>query len=285
MMVTIASCSGGNSQELSASTAKSLLQKEMKRMHADQDYAKVAVGYYECNDDAVRLKLRKLAASEMVTYSCERIQKPERVKKTRRVQRQGYFYSYYDTESYWVNDTVTTYFVTVALTEKGQKLVVDSIPDAEPTDDVKEMKLDFEPDMSKFPESSVPEVEFADENQGQATDVEEPGDEDFGAEDVSFSAAPAGNGSEASAYELAKAKESVTTVNVKSHVNKIVKVRNIVVESVPAAHATGEVLLEVNDATPFGRILNGAYDGTRNVWKDVTFVYYQDKKWKVGDIE
>ena len=39
--------------------------------------------------------------------------------------------------------------------------------------------------------------------------------------------------------------------------------------------------LEVSDSTPFGRILNSAYKGDRQMAKNIKFFYYIDKGWQV----
>lgn len=273
--------------KLPASKAKSLLKKELARVNAS-GYASIPIGYFECNDDETRYALRQLAACELITYSCERVQKPERVKKTRRVKRMSYWSSYYDTETYWVNDTVTAYFVTTALTEKGQKLVVDSIPEVEPTDDIKDLRLDKKNDLSVYPESKVDPVEFPG---ATSTPLEEEGMMEMpgGDEEVEYAESSEVSSSavfdERSAYERAKANESIEQVNVKAYEVKVVKVRNIIVTRTPTITASAEAVMEYTDVTPFGRVIKKVYDGQRFLEKDLSFVYYQDKKWAVKDID
>lgn len=287
VLLGLVACSS-HQPKLPASKAKSLLTEELDRQNA-AGYANIPIGYFECNDDATRLSLRQLAACELITYSCERVQKPERVKKTRRVKRTSYWSSYYETESYWVNDTVTAYFVTTALTEKGRKLVVDSIPEPEPTDDVKDLRLDKEFDLSGYPEAKVDPVEFP--GMASASPLEEEGmtempsgDEEMG-EDVPGEVTSNVVVDDRSAYERAKANESVEQVTVKAYEIDVVKVRNIIVSTTPNVTATAEAVLEYSDVNPVGRIVKKVYEGQRFLEKGIEFVYYQDKKWAIKDVE
>lgn len=272
-----------NEPTLSASKAKSLAQNEMARLNSNVGIANVPIGYFECNDPDTRYALRQLAACEMITYSCERVQKPDRVRKARRVQR-GYYYTYYDTEYYWVNDTVTTYFVTTALTEKGQKLLADTDFEIKPTDDEKELKLDFTPDTDNLPESSVTYDEFG-EGAPDPEMTEGGPEEELDEEPAELASTATANADTRNAYERAKAKEAVEMVAVKAYIIKIVKARNIVVSTLPAPTAKAELVMEYTDVTPFGRVLNHVYNGQRRLEKEVSYVYYQDKKWVLDDID
>lgn len=296
-------------QSLSASKAKSLVKKEMARMHIDNVVTSISTGYYECNDDDARYTLRQLAANDVITYKCDRIQKMERVRKSRRVQR-GYFLTYYDTEYYYVNEPVTTYFVTVALTEKGQKLVVEK-QEVEPTADRKELRLDDEIDLSKFPEASVKYQEFSDAEIGvndavsttatpvlaesasggdadeaivEATTVTPVLTESVSGGDADKAIADSEVASR-SPYDIAKSKEDIVIVNVKAYTQNVVKVRNIRQNNSGYLTAEAEVLMEASNVTPFGRILGSVYDGKRKLLEDVHFVYYQDKGWELKDTD
>jgi hypothetical protein len=250
------SCSE-SSETLSTSTAEKAVAKEAKRTHEFEKAFEVPVGYFECNDNDVRYKLRQLAANELITYKCEKVLKV--------VERR-----------YWNNDTITTYFVTTALTEKGQKLVAEE-KEVEPTDDDAELNLDEEFDWSKFPEASVEYKEFP--------EVEEPEEEVIAAEpddgvyddydyDSDESAEPQ---KEPSAYEKAKAKESCENVKLNAFEISIVKARNI--EKTGDFTAKCEFVLEYDDVTPVGRIFGEVYDGKRFLLEDVHFQYYEDKGW------
>jgi hypothetical protein len=277
-----------NDPSLKAGKAKSLVKKEMARTYANEAVTGITVGYYECNDPDVRFKLRQLAANEVITYSCDRVKKAERVRKSRRVQRYSYFYSYYDTEYYYVNDTVTTYFVTVAMTDKGMKFIVED-REVMPTADEKELRLDFEPDLSKYPEANVeydefpeaaaaPSEEVAEETPGVDPDMVEASDE----EEVMA----VDSESEAlSEYQIAKSKENTEVVRVKAFDIKVVKVRNIKQNNDGVPTAKADLLVEACNVTPFGRIASQTYDGERELLKDNTFVYYQDKGWQLEELD
>lgn len=282
----LSSCCGGENPKLSASKAKSIVNKEAARVHADVATVGLAVGYYECNDDATRYKLRQLAANEVITYGCDRVQKVVKGRHSRRVQRNYWGYTYYDTEYYYGNDTVTTYFVTVALTDKGRKMVVEELPEPKPTADEKDLMPGREVDMSKLPEANVSPIEFPDgtettdeasaaaQQQEYAESVEEavPGQ---------ANEQPVAGAEDKSAYDMAKEKESVEHVALRSHNLKTVKVRNIAVSYAGVPSAKAEVVVECSGVTPFGRIMAGAVEGERNIIK-AGFTYYQDKHWTLN---
>lgn len=282
----LVSCSE-SSDTLSESTVKSLVKKELTRQNRMEGTAYVQVGYFECNDAQQRYQLRQLAANDLITYKCDPIKKKERVQKTRQVKRYGFFgYSYTDTERYWVDEDVTTYFVTIALTEKGQKLVV-ADKEMEPSDDAKDLKLDQEFDRSKFPESQVNFDEFAE----PAPVAEEPVAEVAEAvdsamvdsvavvEEVEEQPAPKKEKPK-SEYEQAKDKESFETVLLQAYKLKIVKARNIL----KTGDFTGvaEVVFEYTDVNAVGRILANVDEGKRFLADGLKFVYYQDKGWQVN---
>lgn len=271
---------------LSASTAEKVISKEAKRLNWLTYSQNIRVGYFECNDNDERLKYRKLAANELVTYKCDKVMKKERVRKTRKVQRRTYYGYYTDTERYYVDELVPHYFVTITLTEKGQKLVKED-KEAEPSDDEKELRLDFKPDLSKYPEAAVDSIEFpetvakAEVIEEQQAEVEQPQAEpeiDDVAENET-TPAPETPVDTRSDYEKAKAKESYEIVTLQAYTLEIEKVRNILKKD--DFHAVAEVVLEYDDVTPVGRSFLGVYEGQRMLLKSVNFVYYQDKGWTV----
>lgn len=260
---------------LSASRAKSLITDELKRVDGLVSTHDLTIGYFECNSNDVRYQYRQLAANELITYKCEVVKKIENKRKTRRVQRSyGGYYSYYDTEYYWENDTIDTYFITVALTEKGQKLIYEK-KEAEPTDDEEYLEND-EVDKSKFPEFGVPEIEFPEAaTPGVAVEEEVDNDEPYETEtEVNLP-----EGEAPSAWELAKSKENTETVTLKAIEIKVLKVRNIF--KTADFKATGEVVIENDEVTPVGRIFLEAFEGERHLMGEVNFRYYQDKGWQL----
>lgn len=266
------SCSDGP-DSLSASTAKNLFKKEMKRLNQLETYSAVQIGYFECNDNDLRYKYRQLAANGLITYEVKTVMKQERVRKTR--TRQSAWGGTYN-EKYWTTEDVPIYFVTTALTEKGKKLMYEE-KEAEPSADDKELRLDFEPDKSKFPEASVKEEEFPDANVSQDTEIAEEGEPDETEEYDCPEGEEVYVADNAPEYDKEKAKEAYEEVKLKAYTWSIEKARNIL-KAVDCI-ATAEIIAEVDKATPVGRIMEGRYEGQRIVIKDVKFVFYQDKGW------
>ncbi|MBR6048995.1 MAG: hypothetical protein IKP83_02405 [Bacteroidales bacterium] len=258
-VLCLASC-GCKDHTLKASKAQSLINKEMCRVHVDQVTTNVPVGYFECNDNSVRFTLRKLAANELITYSCEPVQK---VRRTWRGM-----------------DTTTVYFVTTALTEKGQKLVAEKLEE-EPTADIKDLQLDREFDRSKFPEANVPEIEFPEAGGAEEMATEAADYADYEEYQPDYS----GDEENMSAYDRAKRKESVEPVTVNAYKMKVVKVRNIRLTNDNATAATAEAIFETTNVNPFGRIVANVDEGKRELVKHITFVRYEDKGWQLDDID
>lgn len=248
------SCDEG-SESLSASTAKKVLKKELVRLNELEKSLGVQIGYFECNDNDARYQLRQLAANDLITYKCEKVQKV--------------------IKGYWRNDTTNTYFVTTALTEKGQMLVAEE-KEVEPTEDEAELKNDEDFDWSQFPEASVDYQEFPEiEKPVSEETVLEP--EDGVYDDYDYdSDVPQ---EELSAYDKAKAKESYDYVKLNAYEIEIVNARNI--EKTGDFTASCEFVLEYDNVTPVGRILGKVHDGERFKADEINFKYYQDKGWVV----
>ena len=253
---------------LSASTAKKLFKKEIKRQNQLDSYSDLQIGYFECNDNSVRYKYRQLAANDIITYQVKKVMKPQSVKKYR--LRQSYWGGTYK-DYYWTTEEVPVYFITTALTEKGKKLVYEE-KEAEPSDDEKELRLDFEPDKSKFPEASVKEQEFPDAPAAETESADADETEEFEGSDAADYCEVEG-----SEYDKEKAKESVEEVKLHAYTWSIKKARNILKTGDYTAKA--EIIAEVDKATPVGRILNDRYEGQRILVEDVSYTFYQDKGW------
>jgi hypothetical protein len=249
------SCDEG-SESLSASTAKKVLKKEITRLNETEKAMAVQVGYFECNDNDVRYQLRQLAANELITYKCEKVEKV--------------------IKGYWRNDTIETYFVTTALTEKGQKLVAEE-KEVEPTEDETEVKNDEEFDWSQFPEASVDYQEFPEIKKPVEEEVLADEPEDGVYDDYDYDSDEPQE--EPSAYDKAKAKESYEYVHLTAYAINIVKARNI--EKTGDFTAECEFVLEYEDVTPVGRILGKVHDGERFLISHIHFKYYEDKGWTV----
>ncbi len=284
--LSLMSCSE-SSDSLSGSTAKSLVKKELQRLEKLQVAEEIPVGYFECNDNSRRFRYRQLAANELITYKCEKVKKMERVQKTRYVTRRGFFnYTYREKQRYYVDEEVTTYFVTIALTEKGEKLVYEA-PEVKPSDDEKEMKLDLEVDESKFPESKVSADEFAEQKPSTTPTVESNEaldtvvvDSTDVIEDQPLPKASSKSKKAKSAYEEAKDNEKYDVVLLKAYKLDIVKARNILKTGDYSAEA--EIIFEYENVTPVGRIFSKVKEGGRFKIDNVKYIYYQDKGWQVN---
>lgn len=278
---SLVSCSD-SADTLSASKAEKLVKKELKRLNKLESYESVQIGYFECADNDARYKLRQLAANEIMTYKCDKVMKKDRVRKSRTVRRQGWWGAYNDTEYYYEDVDVPCYFVTTALTEKGQKLVYEE-KEIEPSADVKELRLDEEVDLSKYPESKVDAQEFpeqAKEAEAQPAEEEVVAEDEFQPdEEVPAEEVDVNNASARSAYEIAKDKENSEYVLLKACVVDIVKARNIMKTGDFSAKA--EILFEYDVVTPVGRIYSSVYEGQRFLSSGFTFAFYQDKGWKL----
>lgn len=284
-MLCMVSCSESN-DSLSDSTAKSLVKKELQRLNKLEGCFAIQAGFYECNDNDQRYLYRQLAANELITYKCDKVKKVERKQKTRRITRRGYWgFTYTDTERYWVNEDVTTYFVTIELTEKGKKLVMEE-KEIQPTDDEKELKLDMEVDNSKFPESKVQLDEFAEPN--PKAPVKDSVVEDSVAVDSIAEvenvveqpqSQPAAKNKKRTEYEIAKEKENFEVVLLKAYELKIVKARNIM--KTGDYSAVAEIVAEYNEVNAVGRIMGNLVEGKRLLLENITYLYYQDKGWQV----
>ena len=231
-----------------------------------QDSANVVTlktGYYEENDAPMRLKLRQLAANEMLTYSAEQINE-------------------YIPAGYWTREkTIPHVFVTVALTEKGKKFIV-----TEPIKDKDAEELKNKNKEEKYPEAGVAEAEQIPlRNPVAGSPAPESNDTAEGNYNESSSSGSSSYSSsdEPSPYKLAKDKEKTDTYNMLSCKLKVYKVKNLVCneESMKESKASCDAITEIKDATPFGRILGGVKNGDRHMNKGIQFIYYVDKGWQV----
>lgn len=223
--------------------------------------AELSTGYYEMNNVEYRYKLRQLAANELITYKAEQINE-------------------YKT-SYWRGEYVEEHvFVTVELTDKGRKFIAEQVGDAEE---------DFFVDYTKFPEYNVAQEESITllnprANEGSevvATTVEEENHEEAFQPD-NTPVAPATTPKDM--LEEARAKLHSETVTVTAYRMKVTEISDLkcTEEMWSRGEASCEVKVEVDNATPFGRILLGVYDGMSHT-NNVRLEYFIDKGWSVDE--
>lgn len=262
-LVSLSSC-GGNDGEFTKSVAEDALE-ETDVFEENAHTVKFETGYYEMNDADYRLKLLKLAANEVITYKAEQIN--EYIPATR-----------------WRSARVKEHvFVTVQLTDKGEKYVIEK-----PSQTEEEAELVAAVDTKEYPEDKVlqegpiPVINpQANENtEAPVEEFEENYDDAFQPDD-----SPMNNNTgtaEANEYQKALAKININSVYVLTQEIGIYKVMNLVCndEMKKSGTASCDFIIEATDVTPFGRILKGVKKGTREKGS-ATFKYYIDKGWHV----
>lgn len=262
-LVSLSSC-GGNDGEFTKSAAEDALE-EMDVFEENAHTVKFETGYYEMNDADYRLKLLKLAANGVITYKAEQIN--EYIPATR-----------------WRSARVKEHvFVTVQLTDKGEKYVIEK-----PSQTEEEAELVAAVDTKEYPEDKVlqegpiPVINpQANENaEAPVEEFKENHDDAFQPDD-----SPMNNNTgttEANEYQKALAKININSVYVLTQEIGIYKVMNLVCndEMKKSGTASCDFIIEATDVTPFGRILKGVKKGTREKGS-ATFKYYIDKGWHV----
>lgn len=264
IMALFSACSFDNASRISSSTIRNIITNKMKDDCDADVFNKIKTGYYEENDEDVRYTLRKLAATGVITYKVDRIEKTARI-------RDGFTF---DRQIYKVVEAYKTvkkkvFFVDVALTEDGRKYAVDKLPERTPKEDKYLKPVEF----VHYPEFDASEKDVFPEDPVDAV-VAEPKTDDK----------PENNTSKEEPktdYDKAKAKEHIDWLFVKCYSTKVVDVRDIIVKD---GKANATFVLEAFDVSPFGRVYNHVYEKTHTLG-DASFVYFQDKKWVVEDYE
>lgn len=254
-----ASC--GNSTEFTVGRAEDAIE-DLPMFQDSANVIKLQTGYYEEGDANTRLKLRQLAANEMLTYSAEQINE-------------------YIPASYWSRaKTIPHVFITVALTEKGKKYIV-----TEPIKDKDSEELKNKNKEETYPESSVASEEQIPLRNPQADSSDDSSVESSPSynNSSSSSSSQSSSSAESTPYQLAKAKEQTETFQMLGYKLKVYKVKNIIAteESIKNGKATCDAILEISEATPFGRILSSVKKGDRQMAENIEFTYFVDKGWQV----
>ncbi len=279
LSLAIFSCamfSSCNNGELTASD----VEKEVERVGAPlfkMQVKSLKTGYYELNDEAARYKLRKLAAAGMITYSAQNIIETKK--------------------SYWGDRKYDHVFVEVALTEEGQKYVVSAEEYEKRKAEVEEFykKLQNEEviDKNAFPEAQVAEEEnvpVLDETLKKAPAQEEeeaaPAVEEEAVGEIAETAPKKESQAAASksAYEKACDKVHSEEVWVETVQWELSDVENIkcTQEMLEQGVAKATAVFECVKSTPFGRILEGDYEGETERNK-IDFELYADG-WKTKEM-
>lgn len=262
-LVSLSSC-GGNDGEFTKSAAEDALE-ETDVFEENAHTVKFETGYYEMNDADDRLKLLKLAANEVITYKAEQIN--EYIPATR-----------------WRSARVKEHvFVTVQLTDKGEKYVIEK-----PSQTEEEAELVAAVDTKEYPEDQIlqecpiPVINpQANENaEASVEEFEENHDDAFQPDDSPVEELD--EITDTNEYLQALAKININSVYVLTQEIGIYKVMNLVCndEMKKSGTASCDFIIEATDVTPFGRILKGVKKGTREKGS-ATFKYYIDKGWHV----
>ena len=214
----------------------------------------------------------------------------------------GYgWWTYQDTEYKWVKGTSYDfedhYVVSVSLTRKGERLVVDELPKPQEkvdedliskaidTDAYKWEQADLSEDWEYIPNPFLEKKEVKADKPAKATKA-----------DKKETAKP---------KEALKSSENDPTIRIdslqykaymnvdenkqvkflKAGVIKAVKARNVQLRDYNGDLSTvAEVIFETEDATDAGRILAGFEDGQKSA-KKVEFTYFYDKGWVLSTLE
>lgn len=284
--------------KIAKGTIEDAVEDFLKKNKFDQFYTVIETGYYELNSKYARETLAKLKAAGIIDYNVERF-----AWWNKHLQAGLSWGGYYGYKEYFYEEH---FMVNVSLTDKGKKIVVDSIP--LPKSFVDEDMKQPEIDLSKFPESNYkkekwPEIPCPEAEDGASNEQEEiicdAGSEDSyeytnlhnlfdEIEDDNISIKE--NEREAylsldietkTQYELKKEKENSRKAVVKSSALKVDKVRYVRTYIDPQtgiAMATAEVIVKTIDVTAAGRVMDGKFEGTKQC-APVIFAYFDDKGW------
>ena len=235
------------------------------------------VGYFEVSEDRI-IELRQLQAAGMITLKVEK------------AVEEKVWRGWYNSST----DYIDHYYAEVALTEKGQKYVFEGEVKKGRKDIINDMKdnekEDVTPDyMLNLPALKVTtllpnpsSVAAQDETlealnvNAQAQDVVEDMEETVV---DSTDAAP-----ELSAYERAKAKVNVTTVQIILGEIEFVKAKEIYCpeEWQKLGKASCKIIIAFTGKTPFGYVYGAPAEGHRNI-ESIELKRYEDLGWVVED--
>ena len=291
---------GSSPDQVSASRIVRQFNNYLKESAQDKSFVQVPVGKYELNDDDDRLQLRMLQAAGLITYKASRYPWWEKsVRYTRKpyqVTRYFYGYTYTDEEYRWVSEDVYTfedhYIVQVALTQKGESLVVDSMP--EPIEKKDKDLINKEVDPNKYAWNKVDLTEKWDVIENPFLPKETAKKAENTVEETHSSTtekSQTANGQKDETERIDKKMyEAYKALSLDSHYVimkgsglKAVKARNIQINTKNGhPQATAEVILSTNGTSDAARILRRAEDGQKML-VPVTLTYYLDKGWVLDE--
>jgi hypothetical protein len=301
----LTSCGNSEPKPISAKAIVKEVNQSLVDDAEAEEFTEVAVGTYECNDPMARNLLAKLEVAGLVDYEVTRYawweKSTKSYKKAYTVTRGYGWWSYQDTEYKWVKGTSYDfedhYVVTVSLTRKGERLVVDELP--QPKENVDEDMISKEIDPSSYKWNQVNLDEDWEYIPNPFLEKKEPKEEE-----TNTTKAEPRKETRRQPKESTKEPEKDPVVRIDSlkyeaYVNfdenrqkkylkvgeiKAVKARNIqILEGPDGLTAQAEVVLETENATDAGRILEGFENGQKSL-VNVSFTYYTDKGWVLTSV-
>lgn len=262
-LFALSSCGNG---ELTKGSAESALKKGLVALQDSSQFTTIDIGYYQLDDKKARLTLRQLANAGVITYTADKV-----IEKVRKSQGGWYRPTYYYID-------VERFFVKVDLTEEGRKLVVNEpvieIPDNDIKYKIKEI-YSFEVPYSEIEDGAKPITTTT-----PPTNDEDPDDTDHEYEITENESTIGETGK--SQYQIAKDRTRKLSLNVLTHTNKLVKVKNVYCpeEALKKGEAACAYIYEQTKVTPFGFFLKGIQEGERKMGI-AGFNKYTDEGWKV----
>ncbi len=306
VVFVLSGCETHSPDRISGNDILKQFNEYLKTNAMEQAYVPIPVGTFEYNDDSHRYELRQLEAAGIITYDVERYawweKSRQSTRQSYRVEKYFWGYSYYDTEYRTVKrdkyDFMDHYIVNIALTPKGNKLVLSELPVATDMEDEDLKSPDI--DTSKYAWNNADLTEYWEDIPNPFIEPEEPAvvetpeavadttvTEDVDHSDV-VEEEVADDGIErieASQYEKYRRLEcDYESVYLKTYRLKGIKARNIHIVNVDGvAVARAEVVVATHDVSDVARVMYGTENDQRVLY-NVELRYFYDKGWVIESV-
>lgn len=299
-------------ESLSSETIEDLVGTMLENSAKDQGLVPIQVGYYELNNVEARYQLSRLSAAGLITYNVECYDWWNKI-----LQINSYWGESFGSTNYSEEKHV---MVKVELTDKGKKLVVDSIP--QPKQLIDEEMKQPEINLEDYPENKVTRENYQKtfENWPKVPSPEGVNSMYLHRDESTLAAEVAKKQKEyfedeknyfednneylkqierykqdhnyevlsmdiqtSTNYERAKQQEKKEIIIMKAYKLEVEKARFIqTFETETGLEATAEVIIRFSDVTPVGRAWREVYEGFR-LCSPVSLIYYNDKGWVLKD--
>ncbi len=282
---------------------REILSQFNNELEADAEnvsYVQIATGTYDCPNDSYRLKLRQLECAKLITYDVERYawweRSYENVRESYRVQRNYYWYSYYDTEYRTVKKTnyefEDHYVVTVALTDKGKKLAVEDLPEPTIEEDTDLKNPEIDPMKYAWNKADLTEEwpyianPFIEPEEPAAEEPEESEQQEVKEEQATKPANDKVDRIDSLQYEkFIQLEMSPESKILKAAEIKAIKARNIQIYEVNGiCKARAEVIVATTNVNDVARIFEQIENDMRYL-ATTEFEFYLDKGWVLTSYE